>query len=318
MNLNDLQAAATFLSAAALADPILALCSSLAWLDPLVTQANTFLDDFETPYIDTDDAWLNIAFGWDIARRCFPAVYAETTLGLRMGASEAQISSQLCQGINQHLGGVELHDLEQLHFGLPFVGMGIDITSPEFFGDPDHAPLVQLYALFDVTVGEYTIPEGYPQAAQVAHVLAYSLRETEDTHYGNLAWLLDWMFAQTGNTAADYTDNDLFEMGLEPLPWQPDEIEFNTQMHTEAAEILTCVQQGMTTLLNGAALQATLHANIETIASSIRKVNRYDFSDAHAHRLAKRIRWADRPEPVDANRTAPDIESLSLWGADAA
>ncbi len=318
MKLSDLQDAIALLSTATLADPLLALCSSLAWLDPLIIQEDTFMDAFEYPYMDTSDPWMSIAYGWDISRRCFPAVYADTTLALRSGTPEPQISDLLCEGINQHLVGGEIHDLEQLHFGLPFFGMGADVTSPEFFAEPAHAPLVQIYKLFGVTVGDYAIPDNFDQAARVAQVLALSLRETDDATYANVAWLLEWLFAQTGNTAADYTDEEFFDMGLEPLPWEPDEVEFNALMHDEAAEIVQFAQQGLATLLDDSELQAALRTNIEKVACSVRKVKRHDFNDAYAHRLAQRLRWVDRPESVDAGGTNPDPETISLRGADAA
>ncbi len=318
MNLSDLQAAIALLSAATLADPLLALCSSLAWLDPLITQDDTFLDAFEYPYMDTSDPWMNIALGWDISRRCFPAVYASTTLALRSGTPEPQLSDLMCEGINQHLVGGELHDLEQLHFGLPFFGVGVDLTSPEFFAHPANAPLVQVYDLFGVTVGDYSIPDNFHQVARVAQVLALSLRETDQRDYTNLAWLLDWLFAQTGNTAADYTDEDLYEMGLEPLPWEPAEVEFNTLMHSEAAEILQFAYQGLDTLLSDPDLQAAFCTHIQTTTQAIRKVKHHDFNDADAHRFAQCLRWADRPEPVDAGGANPNPKTLSLRGADAA
>jgi hypothetical protein len=318
MKLSDLQDVIALLSAATLADPLLTLCSSLAWLDPLVIQADTFMDEFEYPYADTSDPWMSIALGWDISRRCFPAVYANTTLALRSGTPEPQISDLLCEGINQHLVGGEIHDLEQLHFGLPFFGMGADVTSPEFFAEPAHAPLVQVYKLFGVTVGDYSIPDNFDQAARVAQVLALSLREIGIVPHTNVAWLLEWLFAQTGNTAADYTDDDFFEMGLEPLPWEPHEVEFNTLMHSEAAEIVQFAYQGLDKLLSDPDLQTALRTNIETVVRSVRKVKRHDFNTAYAHRLAQRLRWADGPKPVDAGGANLNPESLSLRCAAAA
>ncbi|GIK64320.1 MAG: hypothetical protein BroJett018_21140 [Chloroflexota bacterium] len=318
MNLSDLQEAVALLSAATLADPLLALCSSLAWLDPLVAQEDLFADDETYLYADTRDDWINIALAWEMTRQCFPTVYAETTLALRHEINGEQLADQVCQGINRQILGGELHDLEQIHFGLPFFGIGIDLTSPEFFAETANTPLRQVYAMLGVPVGGYAIPDSYHPAAQVAHVLAYSLRQTGDPNHINLAWLLDWMFAQTGNTAADYTDDDLYEMGLEPLPWQPDEVEFNALMHAEAAEIIGFARQGMAHLLSTPALQITLRANFEKVTRSMRKVKRYDFTEAHAHRLANRLRWADGAEPVDAGRANPDFETLSLRGADAA
>lgn len=318
MNLSDLQEAIALLSTATLSDPLLALCSSLAWLDPLVIQEDLFADDEAYVYADTRDDWINIALAWEMTRLCFPTVYAETTLALRSEVRSEQLADQVCQGINRHILGGELHDLEQIHFGLPFFGVGIDLTSREFFAEPANTPLVQVYAMLGVQAGNHAIPDSYHHAAQVAHVLAYSLRQTGDVNDTNLAWLLDWMFAQTGNTAADYTDDDLYEMGLEPLPWQPDEVEFNALMHAEAVEIIEFARQGMTHLLNAPSLQTTLRANFEKIARSMRKVKRYDFSDADASRLANRVRWADCPESVDAGRADPDVETLPLRGADAA
>ncbi|MBZ0304427.1 MAG: hypothetical protein K8I82_00025, partial [Anaerolineae bacterium] len=226
MNFNDLQSTLAVLSHATLSDPMLALCNAIAWLDPLITSDEALTDIFYP--LEEPNEWINIAIAWEVSRRCFPAVYAATTLELRNMPNGEQLAEQVCQGINQHLVGADMHDLDQIHWGLPFTSLALELHSAEFFNDSSHADLLPIYELLDVSFDSpHSIPDNFGSASMAARVLAISLRATGNTTHGSIAWLLDWMFAQTGNTVADYTDEEFYDMGIEPLPWEADEIEFN-------------------------------------------------------------------------------------------
>ncbi len=317
----DFHAAITFLSAATLADPFLALCSAVAWLDPLA-----LLDEplIEPDYYAGGDEWVNIGAAWDISRGCFPAVYAETTQAIRMESSSQRLADQVCTTINRHLVGGELHDLEQIFFGIPFFGLGVDLTDADFFASPQYAPLVEVYAWLGVAVDPeqtYSLPDNLPEAAQAADVLAFSLRQTGHPTHEKLAWLLDWMFSQTGNTAADYTDEEIYEMGIQPLAWEPNELEFNNLMHAEAAEIIGNAMQGLDLLLADAGLQAELRANVESLSKQMKRIKKEKPHDRHqpdAERLSRSLGWTDRPQQPDEQRSPDDLENLQVRRADAA
>src|SRR5574341_1337170 len=150
MKLDEIREIMTLLSDASLSDPFLALCNALAWLDPLVDQDALFDPDDYGAY----DDWSNIGAAWEIAQRCFPEVYAETTLALRSGMNEQPLADQVCEGINRHIVGGELHDLAQIHFGLPFFGRGIDPAHPDSFDDPARTPLREVFTMMSVPAGE--------------------------------------------------------------------------------------------------------------------------------------------------------------------
>ena len=320
MKLNEFQEANAFLSAATLADPFLALCSVTAWLDPLAKDRDDLIEQGFHNWDDIGDDWTNIGFAWDISRNCFPEVYVETTLALRHIPDSRRLAEQVCTAINGHLIGGELHDLEQIHFGLPFFGMGIDVADAEFFAAPQYTPLVDVYAMLDVRIDPqtYTVPDGMYESAQTADVLAYSLRQTQDSTHEKLAWLLDWAFSQTGNTASDYTDEDMYEMGIQPLEWNPNELEFNNLMYEEAVEIIGDAMQGLDLLMGDEALQTELRANFDAITKLIQKEKTHDRYQPDAERLSRSIRWADRPERSDEDQSADDLESVPIRGADAA
>lgn len=321
MNLSDLQNALDQLSTAMLADPLLSLCNAIAWLDPLITNPHLFSEDLN-PYDGNFDHWTNIGVAWETARACFLDVYAETTLNIRsQQQTEIQIAEQVCIGINRHLIRADIYELDQIHYGLPFAGGGVEITSQEFFADPMNTPLMEVYGMFDVEVGHadlYSYPDHYDQAATSARVIAHSLRLTDQPAYDDLAGLLDWMFAQTGNASADYTDEEFYDMNAEPLRWEPYDIAYSNAMHAEAFDMIEQARRGLQFLMHQPALKQTLSRNIQKIATKVRKVKRYDLHDTHAHQLAKSLRWTHDPEPTDANRTPDDLESVSFWGADAA
>ena len=319
MKLYEIREFSQILSAATLADPFLALCSVTAWLDPLSAPFESFID--EAYYGDGGDDWSTIGVAWEVARSCFPEVYAETTPALRTATDERRLADQLCTGINSHLVGGELCDLDQIHFGVPFFGRGVDILEPEFFADPEHARLLEAYKLLDLDVDadeSYGHPDGYTESAQAADVLAFSLRQTGDETYEKVAWLLDWLFSQTGNSVADHTDEDIYEMGLQPLMWEPGDLEFNRLMHEEADEIIADAFQGLEVLLNDESLQAELRANFTTVSRRLRKVKQNDRYQRHAERLSRGLRWPERRDAAHEQRPADDTQNLSVRGADAA
>jgi len=319
MNLDELGDALGILSAATLADPFFALCSAVAWLDPLALLDESLI---EPDYYAGGNDWSNIGAAWEISRTCFPAVYAETTQAIRTESSPQRLADQVCTAINHHLVGGELHDLEQIFFGVPFFGMGVDLTDADFFASTQYAPLVEVYAWLGVAFDPqrtYNPPDNLPEAAQVADVLAFSLRQTGNDTHQKIAWLLDWMFSQTGNTVADYTDEDMYEMGIQPLAWEPNDLEFNNLMHAEANEIIGAARQGLDLLLADDALQAELRANYKTIARRMRKGKSHDrYRQPDAERLSRSLRWADRLEQSDEQRATTHTQSVQVRGADAA
>ena len=107
-------------------------------------------------------------------------------------------------------------------------------------------------------------------------------------------------------------------MGVQPLMWEPGDLEFNRLMHEEANEIITDAFEGLDVLLTDEALQAELRANFKSICKKLGKVKQNERYQRHAERLAQRLRWTNRRDAIDEQRSADDLKTLSIRGADAA
>jgi len=313
MNPQDFDKSLSFLQSVTLTDPFMSLCRAVAWLDPLALQDDVLIED---AYYGHDDPWADVTVAWEMTRTCFPQLYAETTVALRTQPNVQQLSSRLCDGISDSLSGGSLYDLTQIHFGLPFFSQAIDITDAIFFADRQYAPLLAVYKLLGVELDPsqtYSIPDEMSEAAWVAEVLAFSLRQETDSTYDKIACLLDWMFAQSGNSVVDLTEEEMYEMGVEPLAWTPEDLQFNAMMHDEATEIVLDALQGLDALIANPILQSLLSNHAQCIAKrihSIKKENRYDYRNRDAARLSRGIEWLDITQPTDEPSARDDAQTV--------
>lgn len=251
--------AATLLSSLLQTDITLALAQAAAWLDPGMLISDEDQDD-------------TIAYTLSICRRCFPDVYATALHHLRNGASEIQLDHILCEGIGGYLV-VDVQSTHELQFGIPWQAVGVDLYDMESVRE--HQPqLISVATWFGVKDDS-----SFDSARRIAEVLIQSIEpfENSDMHK-DLANLLRWAFSLSGNTLVDYTDEELYDMGTEPLMWEIDQILYANEIQQEAYDMVESAEWGLTLLESNSEWRDLLLHNIRLLERSLRNVSRLRWS----------------------------------------
>ncbi|MEP7288619.1 MAG: hypothetical protein ABI947_22935 [Chloroflexota bacterium] len=228
--MNDLLQTQAMLTALLQTNTALSLALAAAWLDPAL------LADDE----DEDD---ECAYTLAICRRCFPDVYASAVHHLRSGVSRSEVDRVFCEGIGRYLV-VDVQDIQQFQYGVPWEALGIDLYDQEAFQEASPR-LAVVAAWFGVTAEDSTIE----QARRVAEALIKSLEPYGETGiHSDVASLLRWLFGLSGNTLVDFTDEELYESGIEPVPWECDDIAFINDVQQEAYMMVDAATRALTLL----------------------------------------------------------------------
>jgi hypothetical protein len=236
--------------------PRLALATLASWLDS-IGLLNLDNQDFDYDGDDLPAALL-------ACRDCFLDVYTRGLVALTEGVPPADLERQICQGVSQHLV-VGIEDIEQFKWGVPCEGLGIDLEGY------DGLPLDEAYPRlrpvldslgFTSTSGEVE----YTHAGQIATHLVQSLDSyTEAAPHQDFANLLRWIFGASGNTLVDNSNEMLYESGLEPLDWTPDNVAFMNEVQTEAQQILDSAFRALERLEHDAEWQIAFQANCQQL-----------------------------------------------------
>ena len=218
------------LAAAVDADPVLRLAHAAAWLDPL----RGVLDDEDieaVAYGEDPDAAITMAL--HVTRRNFPEVYIDTLDALRTGQSYNAIDTLVCTAFNQK--GIPLDSLEWLGWGIPLPAYGVELEDPDFWtAHPDAAPVL---ACFGVS------PEPNPYRIEIADVtyraaqiIENDLRDQPDPTWKQVGELISWLFGISQNSSISMNYEHMSE--IQPLSWDPDDVEFALEIITEAEAIM--------------------------------------------------------------------------------
>jgi hypothetical protein len=266
--MNPITAIYDHLAVALAADPLLLLASAAATFDP-------FWDDFDDD-VDYETDSLTIAL--QVTRGAFPNLYADAIVRMRAGAPYAELDRLLCKGITEK--GIPLDDLETIGWGIPLVGLGIDLEDPEFYAF--HSDVQPILALFGVAIPQtetYRIeaPDGFHE---VGSAIARSLHEQTDPALRQVGWLFGWLFSCSGNSLVDTSDEMLSE--LAPLSWSVDDIAFAIEMIDEADGIMCDVNAGLDILTTTPDLMAALERNITLLYRELKQKGKLN---EHAIRL---------------------------------
>jgi hypothetical protein len=116
--MNDLLQTYHLLEEALLADPLLALASTVVWLDPLWMLVENDMDE--------EDDSLGMALS--ITRRAFPEIYAGAVQRLHIGANSRELEIYLCSEISQR--GIPLDSLEFIAYGIPLTPVVSNSLTP--------------------------------------------------------------------------------------------------------------------------------------------------------------------------------------------
>lgn len=251
------------LAVALTADPFLLLASAVAVFDP-------FWDEFDEDEIDYDTDPLSI--GLQVARNAFPDIYAEAVERLQADANYQDMDRLLCKAITAK--GIPLDDLEFIGWGVPLVAVGVDLDDPSFYAT--HTDVLSALTPFGIEIPEteryrMNVPE---RIHKIGCAIAVSLYQESDPALRQLSYLYGWLFACTGNSLVDYTDEMLAE--IPPLSWSPDDIAFAVEMIEEADGIMRDAQLGLENLKSTPDLRQALERNIAILDRELKQKGKLD------------------------------------------
>lgn len=263
----------TFQRALAIAtntDPVLCLAHATSWLDPLWRDDE---DDWTMP--QDEEGMLYIALR--ALRRAFPDIYFDALLAIRRGATYRRLDHLICDAVQKQ--GIPLEGIEWVGFGIPMPAYGAVLDDPDFYTSyPETLPVLACFGIDNVTSPEpdsrhIVVPD---RAYRAADILAADLMKQDDEHWRQVAWLLRFLFSQTGNSSVDW---DLEMMSsVQPLEWEAADIAFAREIIEEADGIMQDVATALDWISQRPALLETLRRNIHQIYQKKGKQNaRYRF-----------------------------------------
>lgn len=244
-----------FLSQGLQADTQLCLAATVAWLDPA-----WLLDEYLE--VDEDEA-STLAYALSVLRKAFPDLYVQATEVLRETGRFADVDRLICG--EMYKKGIPLDEMTWLAYGVPMPAYGARLHAPDFYeGHDDLAAVVQL---FDVDTEEAEVVP--PITYKVGQMIAASLMEQPHLHYQQLSYLMQWLFSCSGNSCVDLNDEDMAEM--QPLSWEPDEVDFALAIVAEADEIMQQAWAGLEWLTLQPRIFPALRENIRRVRRVLKK-----------------------------------------------
>jgi hypothetical protein len=302
----ELQNAPVFLMQSLQADPRLSLAQMTAWLDPLRLIGPDLVDEVYYDAVHAEDPDALALYALSIARRCFPATYCQMARELHTSKSFNQVEKTFCAGIRRVYPDIQLNSLYDMVYGIPLPFMGLDVTSAEFITDhPDYATLLTDY--FALTPKEFPSThwrgpgsaiddDQFDAIRPIAQRLITSLIAQDRQPYADLAFLLMYLFSCSGNSLVDFSANDYWESGFEPLPWEPEELKMASEACRELVIVLDAAERAMDDLVEDHELRQTLKTNIAALKAAEREK---DVRDNIA------LRWPERPRSRGAQPGTP-------------
>lgn len=130
--------------------------------------------------------------------------------------------------------------------------------------------------------------------SEAADELRTSLLFQRGKVYDDLWHLVAWLFGQTGNSYADYTDSEFSEMGMTPPTW--DELDFAIEVQKEALGIINKAMAGKFRLLQDEELALWFRYNVKRVINGA---------------TANQLHWPSRVGRGHADRTASHANRLS-------
>ncbi|MBN1121799.1 MAG: hypothetical protein JXJ17_12025 [Anaerolineae bacterium] len=310
----ELQTVPAFLMHAMQNDVRISLANTAAWLDPLRLLEPGLIEEayFDGAYEEDPDALAMYALS--VARRCFPSVYCELVEGLRAGWDFRQIESAFCAGLRRAYPHLELEALYDMVYGVPLPFVGLDVTSPEFLDDhPDYAALLaDTFDLHPVSTpatrwrNPYAVinENNFDAQQPIARHVIKSLIAQDCQPCADLAFLLMFLFSCTGNSLLDFSANAYWEVGFEPLDWEPDALSMTDEACREMTIVLYAVGRSMQRLAEDDALSSALKTNIAALKAAERIENvALNWPDGHR---------SGSLEPGAPGETGPDSCLLFL------
>lgn len=185
----------------------------------------------------------------EIMMDCFPQHVSQSAQLITSGAEQSvlenfyvQIFEEYCQ--DSWMWGCEV---EQWVVGIPFDVMG-------YYPDEEDA-YDPIYREFHVQI--------FPMEPEAYRKLISSLEKTLHPVLTQICTFVRWVAWDTGNILADENPESLANNGYESIPWSPENMQFMSDLHTEADAITDTVCLARDALKSSPLLKRILEKNIE-------------------------------------------------------
>ena len=305
--LGELQLTASGLARGMAKDMTLGLAMAAAWLDPLRFSQTDFQEDL---YGNEEDPETLLRFALNAARDCSPRLYAEMAQGLRGGWTFERFEDAFCASLRCLYPDIPLRNVYDMIYGVPLEFCGLNLTHPEFASQfPKFAAVLdRFFSVRPLPHHGYwpddeseEIPESdLIEACSVARLITRSLVAQDRQPYADLALLLLYLFSITDNSLLDMSDEDYWDSGMEPLPWERDSLKMANEACLEARIVLDAADRALTILETEADIARALANNIAAVRAALER------KETHVH-----LTWPHRNRP----RRAP-ASYLRATGAD--
>jgi|GEM_PF-1704290 len=276
----ELQTLPSFLMGAMQDDTRLSLAHAAAWLDPLRLLDPDLVEEayYDGIYEDDQDALMLYAFS--VARRCVPEAYCSMVAELRSDLSFSQVEASFCKGIREVYPYLELESLYDMVYGVPLPFVGLEVTSSEFPGEhPDYAAV--LARVFDLEIVEIpatrwrgatsAISEARLELVQpAARYLIKLLIALDRQPFADLAFLLMYLFSCTGNSLLDFSTDEYWDAGFEPLGWYADMLQTANEACREMVIVLDAAERAMQLLSEDEEIVNALKTTIAVLKAAER------------------------------------------------
>jgi hypothetical protein len=277
-SLHELQQAATGLARSMVQDTTLGLALTAAWLDPLNFSQTDYQEDL---YGNEEDPEMLMGFALNVARDCSPQLYAEMTQRLREDWTFERFDEAFCAALKRLYPHIPLHSVYDMIYGVPMEFCGLDPTAPEFASQfPKFTAVFDRF--FDVRPvsrrgyrpadEDEEIPEeALVEACNVARPIIQSLVAQDRQPYADLALLLLYMFSITDNSLLDMSDEVYWDSGMEPLPWERDQLEMADEACQQARIVIDAADRALSLLETEADIAETLADNVAAVRAALER-----------------------------------------------
>ncbi len=291
-------------------DPVLALSSAFAWLDPGAFEENKPQPvDYDWP----DEEREVVPIMLEIARDHFVSGYVDMVDALHATSMLSEQSRTLL-GILADETPFELdtfYAIDMIASGyVPHDAYGVHLYDEEWLDIyDDYLPILDALGVTEPRSIE--APDRH-----VAKHLHHSLKQQGGRVYDNLSVLIKWLFSNTGNTLADFTHDEIIENGYDYYTWS--DYEFVAYIQIEAQTLLDQAVAGRDALQRDPLLLHALRCNVQHVQRLLPFTQKFTYrhgTGAEPYDDFIPLEWPDyTPVGGPGNRPAfDDNQLLSFW-----
>lgn len=295
-------------------DPALSLVNAVTWLCPEAISSVT--EDEIMDLYDQD----NLLLAMLVFMQHQPDVYAVgraeiMSRDLKTTIDYNTVCNYLTDTVNKKLV-VKMEYLGDVVYGPPAYGMGYD-DSDDWWNE--HQELEPIAAKIGLRNPSDAQRSGRAVSALTKSLAALSDRELldfpdeeltlENLHpHEALRFLLEWLNNNTGNTVADFDQESLQELGIEPMNWSQKNVDFVNEMNREAQAVVKAAEAGESLLITNKEWREALLDNYRCVERKLK--NGHTIKPTDCRWPVERRIGTDGHGAVDQHPTEDHAESL--------